>query len=256
VLAIRAMLALLCVAARLPSPPLRAMAAVALGRNRKAGSPIEPESRNHGAMSCTRVSRSGLSATSGIGVRSSKESSAAQSPPGEEYFDIFSLPGSSVVINQVDRLSPAKQTVSYRKCSWIQDVWETLASSSDATNDPSSLRHQLNYRSPHGIFITRQACSSGTCAGRLAPKRPFKPDTVPVTIEVEPAAAAVLDDDEKRVWLGRIVSRMLEPASVDRLFEVMDAISAEARRRGLTDEILEAELAAYNAERRDRPPSA
>ena len=81
-------------------------------------------------------------------------------------------------------------------------------------------------------------------------------DTVPVTIEVEPAAAAVLGDQAKRAWVGRIVSRMLQPASVDRLFEVMDAISAEARRRGLTNEMLEAELAAYNAERRDRSPSA
>lgn len=82
------------------------------------------------------------------------------------------------------------------------------------------------------------------------------PDTVPVTIDVEPAAATVLGDDAKRAWIGRIVSRMLQPASVDRLTEVMDAISIEARRRGLTDEILEAELAAYNAVRRERPPAA
>jgi hypothetical protein len=82
------------------------------------------------------------------------------------------------------------------------------------------------------------------------------PDTVPVTIDVEPAAAAVLDNDAKRAWVGRIVSRMLQPASVDRMLEVMGAISTEARRRGLTDELLEAELAAYNAERQDRPPSA
>ncbi len=33
----------------------------------------------------------------------------------------------------------------------------------------------------------------------------------------------------------------------------MDAIGAEARQRGLTDETLEAELAAYNAERRGSP---
>lgn len=79
------------------------------------------------------------------------------------------------------------------------------------------------------------------------------PDTVPVTIEVEPGAAAALDDEAKRARIGRLVSRMLRPASVERLFEVMDAISAEAERRGLTDEILDAELAAYNAERRDRP---
>ena len=79
--------------------------------------------------------------------------------------------------------------------------------------------------------------------------------TVPVTIEVEPAAAAVLGDDVKRAWVGHVVSRMLQPASVDKLFAVMGAISAEARRRGLTDEILQAELEAYNAERRERPPS-
>ena len=36
----------------------------------------------------------------------------------------------------------------------------------------------------------------------------------------------------------------------------MDALAAEAERRGLTDEILEEELAAYNAERRDMPPGA
>jgi len=36
---------------------------------------------------------------------------------------------------------------------------------------------------------------------------------------------------------------------------VMDAISDEARSRGLTDEILEEELAAHNAEHRDRPPA-
>jgi len=81
------------------------------------------------------------------------------------------------------------------------------------------------------------------------------PDTVPVAIDVEPAAAAALDDPATRLRVGRLVSRVLRPASVDRLFEVMDAISANARRRGLTDEILEAELAAYNAERRERPPT-
>jgi hypothetical protein len=80
------------------------------------------------------------------------------------------------------------------------------------------------------------------------------PDTVPVTIEVEPGAAAALADEATRARVGRLVSRMLQPASADRLFEVMDAISAEAGRRGLTDEILEAELAAHNAERRDVPP--
>ena len=36
----------------------------------------------------------------------------------------------------------------------------------------------------------------------------------------------------------------------------MDALSAEARRRGLTNEILEAELAAHDAEGREPPPGA
>jgi hypothetical protein len=81
------------------------------------------------------------------------------------------------------------------------------------------------------------------------------PDTVAVTIEVDPAAAAALDDPTTRARIGRLVSRALRPASVERLFEVMDAISDEARRRGLTDEILEEELAAHNAERRYSPPA-
>ncbi len=81
------------------------------------------------------------------------------------------------------------------------------------------------------------------------------PDTVAVTIEVEPAAAAALDDPATRARIGRLVSRALRPTSVERLFDVMDAISDEAHRRGLTDEILGEELAAHNAERRDRPPA-
>ncbi len=45
------------------------------------------------------------------------------------------------------------------------------------------------------------------------------PDTVPVTIDLEPAAAAMLGDDARRAWVGRIVSRMLQPASIERLIE-------------------------------------
>lgn len=79
--------------------------------------------------------------------------------------------------------------------------------------------------------------------------------TVDVPIPVETTVASALDDAATRAIAGRLVSRMLQPASVERLFQVMDAISTEAERRGLTDEILEAELAAYNAERRDTPPA-
>lgn len=79
-------------------------------------------------------------------------------------------------------------------------------------------------------------------------------ETVDVTLPVEPGVAALLGDEARRATVGRLVSRLLQPASLERLFEVMDAISAEAARRGLTEEILEAELAAYNAERRERDP--
>jgi hypothetical protein len=79
--------------------------------------------------------------------------------------------------------------------------------------------------------------------------------TVDVPIPVETTVASALDDAATRAIAGRLVSRMLQPASVERLVQVMDAISAEAERRGLTDAILEAELAAYDAERRDTPPA-
>ena len=82
------------------------------------------------------------------------------------------------------------------------------------------------------------------------------PGTVPVTIDVEPEFAAALEDPETCARAGRLVSRMLRQTEIDQLFAAMDALSDEARRRGLTDEILEAELAAHKAERRGRPPAA
>jgi hypothetical protein len=78
--------------------------------------------------------------------------------------------------------------------------------------------------------------------------------TVDIAIPVEASVASALDDVTVREFAGRLVSRMLQPASIDTFFDTMDAVSAEAARRGLTDEILDAELAAYNAERRE--PSA
>lgn len=78
--------------------------------------------------------------------------------------------------------------------------------------------------------------------------------TVDVHIPVEASVAARLDDPVTRALAGRLVSRMLQPASIEDLFATMDTISLEAAKRGLTDEILEAELATYNAERRE--PSA
>lgn len=74
--------------------------------------------------------------------------------------------------------------------------------------------------------------------------------TVDVVIPVEPEAAAALADPRKREAVGRIVSRMLRSeAGHDPLLEAMERLSADAKARGLTAEILEAELAAHKAER-------
>ena len=76
------------------------------------------------------------------------------------------------------------------------------------------------------------------------------PDTIPVTFDLDPETAAALQDPATRARVERLIERTARPATIDRLFEVMDAMSAEAERRGLTDELLDEELAAYNAERR------
>ena len=77
--------------------------------------------------------------------------------------------------------------------------------------------------------------------------------TVDVTIPVEPEAAAALADARNREAVGRLVSRVLRPRSgPNPLAEAIVELKAEARAAGLTDAEIEAELAAYNAERRDR----
>ena len=77
--------------------------------------------------------------------------------------------------------------------------------------------------------------------------------TVAVTFNVDPATAAALDDPTIRASVERLIRHATRPATVEQLFAAMDALSDEARRRGLTDEILEEELVAYNAERRTAP---
>jgi len=71
-------------------------------------------------------------------------------------------------------------------------------------------------------------------------------DTVEVSIPVEAEVAPALADARTR----EIVGRMLRPASADRLLEAITRLKADAHARGLTDEIIDEELAAYNAERR------
>ena len=75
--------------------------------------------------------------------------------------------------------------------------------------------------------------------------------TVDVTIPVEPETAATLEDERNREAVGRLVSRVLRPGSGPTpLARAIAAMKAEARAADLTDGDIDAELAAYNAERR------
>jgi hypothetical protein len=76
--------------------------------------------------------------------------------------------------------------------------------------------------------------------------------TVDIGIPLEEAAARVLEQDPlKRQAVGQLISRWLQPdGRGDRLLASMDRLAAEAQAKGLTQDRLDAELAAYNAERR------
>jgi hypothetical protein len=59
-----------------------------------------------------------------------------------------------------------------------------------------------------------------------------------------------LSDTRKREAVGRIVSRILRPhPDHDLLVEAMGRLGADAHAKGLTDEAINAELAAHKAER-------
>lgn len=71
-----------------------------------------------------------------------------------------------------------------------------------------------------------------------------------IEIPVEAATAAALADDRRREVIGRLVDRMVRPGTDDPLLPLLDRTAAEAQAAGLTEAEVEAELAAYNAERR------
>lgn len=77
-------------------------------------------------------------------------------------------------------------------------------------------------------------------------------NTVDVLIPVDAEAAAALADARNREAMGRLVSRVLRPRSgPSPLAQAIAEMKADARAAGLTDADIDAELAAYNAERRD-----
>lgn len=74
--------------------------------------------------------------------------------------------------------------------------------------------------------------------------------TSKIEIPVEEATAAALSDMRRREAVGRLVDRLVRPGVDDPLVALFDRTAAEAREAGLTEAEVEAELAAYNAERR------
>jgi hypothetical protein len=79
---------------------------------------------------------------------------------------------------------------------------------------------------------------------------------VDVTIPVEPEATAVLADPRNREAMGRLVCRVLRPRTgPSPLAQAIADLKAEARATGLTDTDIDAEPAAYHAERRERGPA-
>jgi hypothetical protein len=77
--------------------------------------------------------------------------------------------------------------------------------------------------------------------------------TVDVTIPVDARAASELRDARTRDAIGRLVSRVLQRQrreNVEKLFTAIEQLGADAEAKGLTDDILDEELAAYNLERR------
>lgn len=82
--------------------------------------------------------------------------------------------------------------------------------------------------------------------------------TVDISIPVSPEAAARMNEPGMRERVSAAVNRVLAERGPDRLFEIIEKLKATAHARGLTDSVLDEELAAWNAERRDRqtPPTA
>jgi hypothetical protein len=77
------------------------------------------------------------------------------------------------------------------------------------------------------------------------------PNTIGITIEVDPEAAAALADARNRAAVGRLVSRILRPhAGPSALAQAIAEMKQDAAAAGLTDADIDAELAGYNAERR------
>ena len=71
-----------------------------------------------------------------------------------------------------------------------------------------------------------------------------------IEIPVEAATAAALADARRRAAVGRLVDRLVRPGADDPLIALFERTAADAQKAGLTEAEIDAELAAYDAERR------
>ena len=71
-----------------------------------------------------------------------------------------------------------------------------------------------------------------------------------IEVPVEEATAAALSDARRLEAVGRLIDRLVRPGADDPLIALFERTSAEAHEAGLTEAEIDAELAAYNAERR------
>lgn len=77
-------------------------------------------------------------------------------------------------------------------------------------------------------------------------------DTVMVQIPVSREAAVALQEKARREKVGKLVSNLLRPEApaADPLAVLIAEVKVAARAEGLGDKEIDADLAAYNAERR------
>jgi hypothetical protein len=75
-------------------------------------------------------------------------------------------------------------------------------------------------------------------------------ETSRIEVPVEPATAAALSDARRLQAIGRLIDRLVRPGEDDPLRALLERTAADASEAGLTEEALQAELDAYNAEGR------
>ncbi len=72
-----------------------------------------------------------------------------------------------------------------------------------------------------------------------------------IEVPVEEATASALSDVRRLRAVGRLIDRLVRPGADDPLLALFELTATEARGADLTDDEIVAELAVYNAERRD-----